>query len=225
MVYFQRTYPAPPCLEIEFSKPNGDYRCSGVATQLQLDFKNKCYLCEQQAPTSINIEHFRAHRGKAILKFAWANLFYVCGHCNNTKQAVAARLGILDCTRVEHPVDTCLSYRFSGFPREQEVQIGVVEPCKRADNTVVLLKAIYNGHPTEQKMIQAANLRQHLGRELKMFKARLRKYLELEVDDPERVHQRNLIISHLQNSSAFTAFKRWIIRENETLFAEFGGEF
>jgi hypothetical protein len=63
MVHLPKTQPGPPCLEVEKTKANGTYHCEGVLELIQKDFKNKCYICEDKAPLSINIEHFKRHHG------------------------------------------------------------------------------------------------------------------------------------------------------------------
>jgi uncharacterized protein (TIGR02646 family) len=96
LLFFEKSQPAPECLAQEKGKKSGDYKCGDVLQRLQADFKNKCYICEIQAPTVINVEHFRPHKGDRDLMFDWNNLFWACGHCNNTK---LAKYGdILDCT-------------------------------------------------------------------------------------------------------------------------------
>ncbi len=95
MLFFAKSQPAPECLAHERTKPSGDYKCGDVLTRLQDDFKHKCYICEAQ-PTSINVEHFRPHKGDRDLMFDWNNLYWACTHCNNTK--LAKYTDILDCT-------------------------------------------------------------------------------------------------------------------------------
>lgn len=75
MVYIEKSQPAPKCLDKEKNKANGDYRCASVLDRIKNDFRNKCYICEYKEPVSINIEHFRPHKGDKNLKFDWNNLF------------------------------------------------------------------------------------------------------------------------------------------------------
>ena len=85
MVFFEKSQPAPDCLALEEAKANGDYKCADVLDRIKSDFKNKCYICEYKEPISINVEHFRPHKGAKNLKFDWNNLFWSCSHCNNIK--------------------------------------------------------------------------------------------------------------------------------------------
>lgn len=225
MVHFEKTQPEPSCLAIEKAKPNGTYRCEGVAVQLHEDFKNKCYLCEISKPTSINIEHLIAHAGNRDLMFHWGNLFLCCVHCNNTKQALKQLGEILDCTKLDHEVDRAIHYQVNMFPGEH-VEIRALGDAIPISNTVALLMAIYNGIPTEQKKIESANLRSALQIEIKRFQKLLEKYTTaVDRSDAETQRLRTRILQHLQNTSAFTAFKRWIVRDNPVLMAEFGNTF
>src|ERR1700709_1938149 len=110
MIYHEKSHPAPTCLATEKAKAYGDYKCGEVLERLRDDFKNKCYICEVKEPHSINVEHFKPHRGDKDLKFDWNNLFYCCGHCNNSKCDKAEYDEILDCTNEDDNVDTKIKY-------------------------------------------------------------------------------------------------------------------
>ena len=43
MVYFEKSQPAPNCLEGEKVKANGDYKCGEVLTRLKEDFETISY--------------------------------------------------------------------------------------------------------------------------------------------------------------------------------------
>lgn len=216
MVYFEKSQPAPACLEVEKAKTNGDYKCGEVLERLYNDFKNKCYLCEQKAPTTINVEHFTAHQGDLNLKFDWNNLFWSCGHCNNTKLALYSDL--LNCTVAADAVETALKYEIKPFPKEK-AQITAQNADPRTGRTRDLLLAIFNG-TTPLKTIESSNLREHLLREIKDFQTELIAYYE-SIGEAERQEHRQKIARHLDRSSAFTAFKRWVIRNNEGLYSDF----
>ena len=107
MLFFEKSQPAPACLKIEKKKANGDYKCGDVLPRLKKDFKNKCYICEQKEPTSINVEHFIPHKGDSELKFSWDNLFWSCAHCNNIKSDKYNN--ILNCTDINDDVEQNLN--------------------------------------------------------------------------------------------------------------------
>ncbi|CAA9291348.1 hypothetical protein AVDCRST_MAG92-4305 [uncultured Coleofasciculus sp.] len=217
MVHLPKTQPGPPCLEVEKAKANGTYHCEGVLPLIQKDFKNKCYLCEDKAPLSINIEHFKPHRGDKELKFDWNNLYYACSHCNNTKSDKYEYL--LDCTREADGVDRRIKYKINPFPKEKAV-ITALEDSQAVNDTVALLRAIYNG-TTELKLIESANLRSKLLKEIRRFQDLLFDYYDNEFDDEEKQIIKDKIVRELRSASCFTAFKRWIIRERADFFADF----
>jgi hypothetical protein len=220
MVYFQKSQPAPPCLEIEKAK-NGDYNCEGVLEKLQNDFKNKCYLCEYKEPHSINTEHLISHhQGRYIdLKFDWNNLFFCCEHCNKTKGTRYDN--ILNCTDENDDVDKKIKYWIEALPKEKAVITSNVDIVNdKIDNTVLLLMNVYNG-TTEMKQMESANLRNKLLKEIISFRQLLFDYDEsktMELKDFYRMK----IKAELDITSNFTAFKRWIIIESDYFVREFG---
>ena len=219
MIYLPKSQPAPACLEVEKAKANGSYNCGDVLAILKTDFKNKCYICEDKEPHVINTEHFIPHKGNKDLKFDWNNLFYCCGHCNNTKLANSLYDDILNCTIEGDGVDTKIKYSINPFPKEKAV-FKAIDNTAKVNNTIELLKAVYNG-TTELKKIESDNLRKKLLHEIKYFQGLLFDYFDDSNNDEEKATIRNKIDRQLRATSSFTAFKKWIIRDNEMLNAEF----
>jgi|SRR6218665_176748 len=218
MVYVKKSQPAPDCLEIEKAKANGDYKCANVLERIKDDFKNKCYICEDKEPTSINVEHFRPHKGDKNLKFDWNNLFWSCSHCNNTKSGNYEN--ILNCTDRTHDVENKLKYIFVPFPGEH-VQIVELDNSPETLMTKELLMAAYNG-TTVLKKIESDSLRKKLLKEIMDFQQLLCEYF-MDTNSPENKDYFLMKIrDHFHRGSSFTAFKRWIILRNETLKNEFG---
>jgi uncharacterized protein (TIGR02646 family) len=217
MINIIKSSPPPVCLDREKKKVNGSYRCGDVIKRLTHDFFNKCYLCECEAPTSINVEHFRPHKGDKNLKFDWDNLFLACYHCNQTK---GDRYNdILNCTKAEHDVVNWIKYEMVDDSYKGEVKLTALEDKKIVVNTVQLLKAIYNG-TTEEKQAESKNIRKILSKELARFQRYLLEYYK-NVEDDRRGYYYEKIKKHLKKSSAFTAFKRWIIKTDPALKQEF----
>lgn len=217
MVFQEKSQPAPTCLVAEKAKINGDYKCEDVLNRLKADFKNKCYICEHKEPTSINVEHFTPHQGDRNLKFDWNNLFWSCSHCNNTK--LANYNNILNCTNPSHNVGTDLKYIFKPFPYEKVV-ISALVNTPEVFETCQLLESVYNG-TTKLKTIESANLRNKLLEEIKNFQDCLFNYFEDTNSEEDKQYYRIKIKGHLNRGSNFTAFKRWIILENEILNEHF----
>lgn len=214
MVYFEKSQPAPVSLAVEKMKLSGIYRTEDVIQKLEEDFKGKCYICELKYPTSINVEHFISHQGDLDLKFDWNNLFFACGHCNNVK--LAGFDALLNCTCKDDNVDTAIYYQLNPFPKEKaffEVKIH----SEKAEKTKELLDKTFNGEHTALKVLESSNLRNLLLQEIKEFLSLCEIYLE----DTTNTFLAHKIQLELGNSSAFTAFKRWIVRDNKSLSKEF----
>jgi len=221
MIFNKKSQPAPGCLAIEKGKANGTYNCAEVVQRIRIDFKNKCYLCEDKEPHSINIEHFQPHRGDNDLKFEWNNLFYCCHHCNNTKLAIPKYDLILNCTVEEDAVETKLKYHINPWPKEK-VQITSLVAEVKVQNTADLLIDVYNG-TTIQKNIESANIRSKLLKEIRLFQDLLFKYYDDTYSDEENREIKENIIRLLRPTSGFTAFKKWVLRDGELSeeFAEY----
>lgn len=217
MVHFTKSQPAPECLDIEKAKANGDYKCGSVLSRIKTDFKNKCYICEYKEPTSINVEHFVPHEGDKELMFDWGNLYWSCSHCNNIKLAV--HINLLNCIIPTDNVETNLKYGFKPFPFES-VEITSLVDNEKTNNTRDLLNDVYNG-TTKLKTIEAANLRDKLLDEIMDFLENLKEYFRDTNTEEDRQYFLIRIRGHLNNGSNFTAFKRWIIRDNTRLNQEF----
>jgi len=212
MIYLPKSQPAPESLEKEKKKKTGSYRELDVLERLKIDFKNKCYICEEKEPTNINVEHFKPHKEKDVdLKFDWNNLFFCCVHCNNTKLAKPIFDNILNCTESDD-VEKKISYKVSSFPKEHFL-IKPLEDIDIIKNTVELLNQIYNG-TTELKTIEAENIRSKILKKINFF-------YSLLIDYKNNNSNKEKIIQKLSSSSSYTAFKRWIIRENDVLMADF----
>ncbi|MDR0603116.1 MAG: HNH endonuclease [Bacteroidales bacterium] len=220
MVYLEKSQPAPASLAVEKQKTSGDYKKEDVLERLKNDFKNKCYLCELKAPTSINVEHFEPHKGDMDKKFDWNNLFLSCAHCNNTKLAQPKYDNILNCTNKEDDVENRLKYIFISFPIER-IDIVALDDSAKTQNTKELLLAVYNG-ATPLKKLESANLRTHILNEIGDFQQLLLTYFNDTVSVEEKRLLLSKICDHISRESHFTAFKRWIIKEDPKLNAEFG---
>lgn len=218
MLYFKKSQPAPECLDAEKLKAHGDYKCGCVLERLKIDFKNKCYLCESKEPLSINVEHFKPHRGDKKLKFDWNNLFWSCAHCNNTKLTEFTHL--LDCTNPNENIEDKLIYFFKPLPFEK-VSIDATDSDIKTLETQQLLLAIFNG-TTPLKNIESDNLRKNLGSEIQKFQKNLCRYFDENNTKKEKNKLLRRIRNHLLITSAYTSFKRQTIRDNEKLMQEFG---
>jgi len=217
MVFLEKSQPQPECLAKELIKAYGDHKCGDVLERLATDFKNKCYICENSNPVTINVEHIISHQNDKVKKFDWNNLFWSCGHCNNIKGT--AYDSILNCTISPDNVETAIHYKIDPYPKEK-VQLDLLEHSDRGTLTIDFLEKVYNGS-TPLKLLESANLRALLLKDIKQFQEHLFQYFK-PIPDAQKEYIKNLIISEISKSSPFAAFKRWIIKDREALFREFG---
>lgn len=221
MVYFEKSTPAPACLAIEEAKKSGDYKCGNVLNRIKEDFKNKCYICECREPNSINVEHLRPHQGNKHLEFNWGNLFWSCFHCNNTKSN--RYTDIINCTNQAENIEGRIKLSMKPFPKEMVV-VEALDTQASTVSTKNLLEAIYGG-TTNLKRMESANLRDKILDDIMDFQGYLNTYYKGSSSQPEKDNALLKIRSHLSKVSNFTAFKRWIIRENTVLMNDLGQYF
>lgn len=216
MLYLPKTEEAPICLATEKLKLSGDYKCGCVLETLKNDFKNKCYICGYKEPTTINVEHFVPHKNDIDLKFDWNNLFWACGHCNNTK--LDKYDNILNCTKIADDVEKSLDYYFNPWPAE-ELKVVVLIDNEKARNTKNLILDVFNG-TTHLKRIESANLRNHLLKEIKDFNNIVCEFFDT-TNEEDLETLRIKIRRHLSKSSNFAQVKRAIINNNLELKSKF----
>lgn len=193
---------------------HGTYNTEEVNNALKEMFHKKCYICENKEPTSYQIEHLIPHRKNEELKFDWNNLFLSCAHCNNTKNDKYEP--ILDCSQVD--VDKIIAFRKNGyFGTEETLEFEALNEDEVTKNTVNLLYEVYNGS-TPQKRMEATVIRRELREELHKFKECVREYEEAEDEDKDDLLCQ--LKRELSEKSAFTAFKRWLIRDNKEYYSD-----
>lgn len=219
MINIVKSQSAPLCLAEEAKKKSGDYKCGDVVTRVRDDFHNKCYICETKAPTTINVEHFYAHRGNINLKFDWNNLFYACGHCNNTKLAKPQYDDILNCTTANDLIVDLIEHIFDPLKSDSPDFVAHKQTLTVL-NTVELLEEVYGGK-TVSKKIEAINIIEQLTQEMNAFVHFATGYLKSGDYPQQKRDFQELIIERLKLESPFTAFKIWVIKNNSRLLQEF----
>ncbi|WEA38042.1 HNH endonuclease [Lysinibacillus fusiformis] len=212
MIYFERSQPEPDSLQIERSKINGSYSSTDVLERLKSDFKDKCYICETKNPTSINVEHLIPHRGDKSLKFKWDNLFWSCAHCNNIK--LAKYDNILDCTNAEEKVEESIKLKIDPYPLT-EIEVIPLRNDEKVDDTVELLKKVYNGN-TALKTIESEYIRDLLLKEILQFCNYLSELISSQTTTKKQYYYM-LVKESLDSSSPFASFKRWIVKDTPRL--------
>ena len=219
MINITKSTAIPVSLVLEKAKKSSEnYRCEGVVPQLVMEFHNKCYICEDYGSSTLNVEHFKPHKGDRDLMFAWKNLFLACGHCNNQKLADFSN--ILDCTNIEHRILDLIQLEIKPYPKEK-VLITALSVDEKVQNTVSLLKKVYNSENTELKEQEAENITERLIKEMVDFTNILREYSEPTNLEEDREISIRKIRRMLSVKSSFTAFKVWVIKSNAYLQSQF----
>lgn len=208
MVKIERSFPAPASLAEEAQKATGSYREPDVIERLYQDFHNKCYICEIGALQDPQVEHLLPHcNGKnPERKFDWNNLFLSCGHCNSVKNQRKYDVGIIDCCK-DDPEEQ-IWFRFRG----KETQVSAKDRGNvQAVLTAQLVTEVFNQKNTGLRTYASSQRLHKLTLEMdKLYAA-----LEEVTASPESAFALRKAKALLRRESAFAAFKRGYIRENQ----------
>ena len=204
-------------LEEEKLKKDGTYNTPEVNAALQEIFHQKCYICDNQSPSSYQIDHLepQSNEIKEDLKFKWDNLFLSCAHCNNIKSN--KYYPILDCTQVD--VDDLIKFQINENPIiSDKLEIIAINKSNETKNTCKLLHDVYY-ETTPQKITEANMLRISLLKNIIEFESYIKKYHNASGDYKSDLYLK--IKLELKNTSEFAAFKRWIVRDNPKICKDF----
>ena len=177
---------------------------------------DKCYICEEKSPTSINVEHFHSCKNHKHLKYDWENLFFACAHCNRIKGSCYDH--IIDCTKKDP--EKYIILKFNSYP---ESYVKILDRLNGAENgeTRELLDKIYNGAGTPISACEAKNLEKRISRELKNFMECVENYHNENDLKLRTVYWEN-IKKMLSRESNFAGFKRSVVLQSEKLMQSFG---
>ena len=193
-----------------------DYRSKEILTVMQQDFYNKCYICEEKYPTSINVEHLRSVKNYEHLKYKWENLFYACFHCNKIKGSSYDH--IIDCTKEDPEIYIMMC--FNTYPT---YYVEVVDRVNSTENekTKELLDKVYNGAGTPLSKVESDNLKNKISNELKKFIEYTESYLNESDAKLQAVYWKK-IKEMLSRESNFAGLKRSMVIQDKELFQYFG---
>ena len=201
--------PAPP-------KPitnENHYRSNPNFNALVEDCFGKCYICENDKSTTLNVEHRIPHHGDDTLKYDWSNLLLSCGHCNIIKGDKYD--DILDPTKCDPEDSISLSLNVESLI--ENVGVCALSNDKSTKQTVTLLSFVYNGGTTAIKEVECAVLRN----EISACVARFLQYIEGYRREPNEGYD-IIIKKEISRASSFAAFKRGIVRNDVELLNKFG---
>ena len=197
-------------------QPNQDE----ILEVLKKDFFEKCYLCEDKVDTRyFEIEHFLPKKPKGskkeneIRKNSWGNLMLACSDCNKRKGNLEP---ILNPTLADEKIDEKICFRIvldENTNNGSKIVIDTVnQGSVKTQNTIKLLKQIHNGKSGSAK-IKSADLREKIYNEIVKFESFIQSY-RLTEKQQRKNELLQSIIDGLSNRTPFTAFKRWIVRDN-----------
>jgi hypothetical protein len=191
-------------------KKTKDYQNDPNFSALKEDCFNKCYICEYDKATTLQVEHRISRKKEISLKYEWNNLFLSCGHCNSIKlDKYDSVLDPSECDPEEY-----ISLSLANVPNEVIVDVLLVDIS--AEDTAKLLRYVYNGGLTAIKDAESEKLRRALIECICKFI----KIIENYKKEPSEGYD-ELIVEEISRSSAFAAFKRKIIRDDIELSIKF----
>lgn len=120
--------------------------------------------------------------------------------------------------KIERNLDSERITKAKEVLEEEKIEILPLNDSKEVKETVELLQKIYEGN-TSLKKLESTNIKKELRKELQDFVNSINEYEESDGEDKEDA--KILIKKHLKSNSSFTAFKRWIIRDNKDRLLEF----
>ncbi len=189
-----------------------------VKEALKKDFFKRCYLCEE-VTRHFEVEHFYPQKHYPNLENDYNNLFYACQKCNKIKPKdinTNHENEIINCC----DIDPAEYIKLKLNAKECKVEIEQIKDEPNNGNkvreTIKLLNRIYNGENSKSNSCE--DLKDDIKEKIEEFRKKLDKY---ETTKLKRVAF-NEIIEDISEKSAYITFKRWIIRDNQTLNSEFG---
>jgi hypothetical protein len=211
MVKLDKT-PLEP-LGYKITKPQ-DYRDNPIFSILQSDCNNKCYICEQESFTDLQVEHRVSRKFNPALELEWSNLFLSCTHCNQAKSNNFNE--IIDCT-VDDP-EEFLAISIQSFPREY-VNVAVLRDTYEARETANLLKLVHNGKSPAIRCARCHNLRKNIIEKLNFLRDKLSEYENMQNPLKQEYHQS--IVKMIDRAAPFAAIMRTEIRNTPSYMKDF----
>ena len=200
-----------PQLPNSLSKTIKDYRTEEVITKLNEMFFGKCYLCEKDNISGIEVEHLIPHKNNENLKYDWNNLFYSCSRCNCIKGTIEK---FLDCTNID--VSKAIELRCPSSDSDPViVNLGLFGESEEILATKELLEECYNNRSTAIRGISRQALIDEI---IKHYACWLDLKLKLR-DNLLSTREENEILEKLEkmchSNYPFSAFWKWhIYRDN-----------
>ena len=192
------------------------YNSPEVIEKLENMFHGKCYLCERDRISDINVEHLQPHKGQDdALKYDWNNLFLSCTRCNGIK---SGKENIIDCT--VYDVDNLIEIiPPHGDLSEIIVREGLNPSKIDISDTVKLVYDCYNDRSTGIKEISKINLSQSIIKHYTTFLSI--RFKLLNNHEPLTQMEKMIEVDRLKIMCAdnypFSAFWKWLVYRDSQL--------
>ncbi|EJF07521.1 HNH endonuclease [Thiovulum sp. ES] len=187
------------------------YSEESVKTALKIDFKKKCYLCEE-VTRHFEVEHFYPQKDFPHLQNDYENLFYSCQKCNKIKPKTintSSEDEVLNSCDIA--VENLISLKYNSKKCHVEILATSQKPDQKTINTVKLLKRIYNGE--NSKSSSCEDLKDDIGEKVENFYKVIDEYHRTKL---KRVALKK-IKEELEIDKSYSTFKLWIIRNDKKL--------
>lgn len=175
------------------------------------DQYDKCYICESKlSPTDYQVEHLVSRHNDPEQVNRWSNLFIACGYCNGKKSDDFDGISSPDTYNVEEEIEQTVDYANS-----KAIFKTLGESTGKAQ-TVDLLNRVFNGTDKYRKLREERFFK-HFIMTINSFNAMVVDYM---LSPTEKLKE--AIRDSLSIGNEYLGFKYWIIKENSTLFHDFG---
>lgn len=208
MVKIERSFPAPASLAAGKS-----YSGEDVIEQLRHDFHDKCYICELDKLSDVEVEHLLPHKNGTYPErlYDWENLFFACRHCNGVKNKEKYDSGIIDCCKEDPEQEISFVYA-----EDNVIVMARFRDDAKAALTAELVTETFTQKNTGIRTYAASLRMKELGEEmLKLYTT-----LDKMIQNPGSRYQRRKLEALLGRESRFAAFKREYVRMNAERYSK-----
>lgn len=115
------------------------YTCEAVKQALILDGDQKCFICERQRDTDLQVEHLQSRTNYPELEDNWGNLYIACDYCNKRKSSYHDDMLHPDQCDVEELIDHRVDLM------GEVAQFSSTQATADVQSTISLLSKVYNG--------------------------------------------------------------------------------
>lgn len=121
------------------------YTCEAVKLALIQDGNQKCFICERQRDTDLQVEHLQSRTNHSELENDWDNLYIACDYCNKRKSFYHDDMLHPDQCDVEELIDHRVDLM------GEVAQFSSAQETSDVQSTIRLLSKVYNGAKTKGK--------------------------------------------------------------------------